>query len=114
MITVNSPEWCLYGNGKDVAIVTDETSFLLENVLLASMDYSIQRDIMDIGMMGGKVEKLVTGVHVGTFNLEMHIMGGIITGALNLADFKTANNMSVTELFKAINKKLNKRGKKNG
>jgi hypothetical protein len=112
-IAVNSPEWCLYGNGKDVLIVADNTTFLLNNVLLTGIDHSVEREAIDVGMLGG-YKKLIPGFMRTSFNLQMEV-GGLVTTSdeLTLADFKTANSMNITELFKVINKKLNER-KKNG
>lgn len=108
MTKSSAEEVRIYSDGKDMLIAVGDSSFFLKDALLESVNTLCEREVMDIASFGTKK-------HIPRFSstsLELRLRASneiVVNDKINLSDFKMASSMTIKELFKVINKKLNKR-----
>lgn len=104
----------VYSDGKNMLIAMENTTFFMQDVLLNNISMSQEREVIDIGSpdLDGGYKQFMPSFHHSFIDLRLRLGGEtIMSDKVNLSDFKFASSMTVRELFRVINKKLNKRKK---
>lgn len=108
MTKSSAEEAQFYSDGKNMMIAVGGYTYFLKDVLLESISTICERDMLNIDSFGSR--KSIPGLSSTSFELKLKVCNDIeVSDKVNLSDFKMASSMTIRELFKVINKKLNKR-----
>jgi hypothetical protein len=114
MTIASNEEVKFFSDGRNMLVAMGGCTYLLKDVMLKSLE--MHQEYANIREETPRGHKLCIPAFPTTVELDLRLMvcGDVeVTDKINLSDFKSASNMTVKELFKVINKKLNKRGEEN-